>query len=70
MRRMTLVLDVDETLVHCSHIQSGSGADADSAFSVGGRTVRATKRPGLDEFLDFVTKYSKMSKLQKKKNVL
>ena len=57
----TLVLDLDETLVHCCLDEEGDGNHEDEAdFELpvgGGRTVRGWERPGLKRFLEFASRY-------------
>lgn len=54
---ITLVLDLDETLVHCS-TDAGEVRNPDFIFHVEFQsslyTVNCRKRPGLDEFLEYV----------------
>ena len=57
--KMTLVLDIDETLVHCClNDENGNGHISQPDFeleAVGGRTVKGWERPGLRRFLTFVS---------------
>ncbi len=53
--RMTLVLDVDETLVHCTSTSTPDVKAAES-FQVGNMCVNIKRRPFLQEFLDFAAR--------------
>ncbi len=51
--KMTLVLDVDETLIYCSLTPFQTAPLSDFFFPVGDKLIYVRKRPGLDQFLDF-----------------
>jgi len=49
-RKYTLVLDLDETLIHCATVQDQSHTSQDT-------TIRFQKRPGLPQFLKEMSHY-------------
>lgn len=57
--RKTLLLDLDETLIHSTFISTGNKSDITLTFNTvtNNRTIYVHKRPNVDEFLMKMSKY-------------
>lgn len=57
---MNIVLDLDETLIHTYDDNELIGREPDFSFKLGGYIYKVTKRPKLDQFINWIFSHPKI----------